>query len=211
MSDAKTDTTQPVESSSDSVSVDIDTDAQSVAASPMDGEQTSSSDELSALLQQIDALQREVQQRKDEILRGRAELENYRKRVQREKDELRKNAAAGLIEELLTVLDNMQLGLQSAEAHPEANVVTEGFRMVFGSLCGMLETHGLKELNPQGERFDPHAHACIAHQPSADVPEDHVMQVIRSGYALHDRLLRPANVVVSSGPAEEATKDKPDA
>ena len=167
---------------------------------------TEPKNQMENLLQQISDLQEQVKSHKEDMLRGRAELENYRKRVQRDKDELRKTATSGLIEELLPVLDNMQLGLQSARNHPSAKDVTQGFEMVHNALQSTLKNHGLEEIHPLEQAFDPNYHECVAHQPSDTIPEDHVMQVVRTGYTLNQRLLRPANVVVSSGP-EKAEQD----
>ena len=162
----------------------------------------------SALLKKLEIYQEQALSSKDDALRHRAELENFRKRMQREKDELRKVAAGMVIEELLPVLDNLKLGLQSAEQHPEAKVVVEGFQMVAAQLQSVLVAHGLKELAPIGDRFDPNFHECLSHEESDDVPEDHVLKVVRSGYTLNERLLRPANVIVSSG-AEKDEEDPP--
>jgi len=74
--------------------------------------------------------------------------------------------------------------------------------MVLTQLKTALTNHGLKEINPAGQPFDPHQHEAISHQPSNDVGEEHVMHVTRTGYSLNGRLLRPASVVVSSGPAK---------
>ena len=76
--------------------------------------------------------------------------------------------------------------------------------MVLEQLKGVLERHGLKEVNPAGQKFDPHLHESLAHQPDSKVPEEHVVQVVRIGYTLNGRLLRPAAVVLSGGPAKEA-------
>lgn len=165
-------------------------------------------DEMAELLKQLAALQEELQLRKDEVLRGRAELENYRKRMQREREEIRKTATAGLIEDLLPLLDNLKLGLQSAEQHPEAKVVTEGFAMVLSMFQNTLASHGLKEVNPKGEPFDPNFHDGVSQQPSEEIKEDHVIEVIRAGYLLGERLVRPATVVVSSGKPSSESAEK---
>ena len=136
-------------------------------------------------------------------LRAVADLENYRKRITREKQEIIRSAAANVVESLLPVLDNMKLGLQAAENHPEAKDVTYGFKMVDDQLKKSLSEQGLEELLPDGEPFDPNLHECIAHQPSDDVKEDFIIQTVRSGYRLNDRLIRAANVIVSSGPQKE--------
>ena len=78
--------------------------------------------------------------------------------------------------------------------------------MVLAQLKTALANHGLKEINPLGQPFDPHQHEAISHEPSRDVQEEHVLSVVRTGYSLNGRLLRPASVVVSSGPAKEAKR-----
>lgn len=168
------------------------------------GSDTQESDtELADLLKKIETLQVELTAKQDDQLRHRAEMDNFRKRVQRDKDELRKTANVGLIEELLPVIDNMQLGLQSAEQNEEAKGIVQGFTMVLTLLRSTLSNHGLVEINPEGSPFDPNLHDCVSQQVSEVVAEDHVIQVIRSGYTLNGRLVRAANVIVSSGKAKE--------
>lgn len=140
----------------------------------------------------------------DRYLRAVADLENYRRRVAREKDELRQSAAANMLQHLVPVLDNLQLAVAAARQDPKAGAIADGVAMVLEQLKGVLERHGLKELNPLGQKFDPHQHESLSHQTSATVADEHVLQVVRVGYTLHGRLLRPAGVVLSSGPAKEA-------
>jgi molecular chaperone GrpE len=154
-------------------------------------------------LSELEQARKEAAEMKTRYLRAVADLENYRKRIAREKQDIIRNAAASVVESLLPVLDNMKLGLQAAQNHPEARDVTYGFKMVDDQLRKSLSEQGLEELIPDGVSFDPNLHECIAHQPSDEVPEDHIMQTVRAGYRLNDRLLRAANVIVSSGPAKE--------
>jgi molecular chaperone GrpE len=132
-----------------------------------------------------------------------ADHENFRRRVAREKDELRQFASAGLLQGLLPVLDNLQLGLAAARQQTNTKSIVDGVAMILEQFKGVLDRHGLKEVNPAGQKFDPHLHESISHQPSAGVPEGHVLQVVRTGYTLHGRLLRPASVVLSSGPPKK--------
>jgi len=180
---------------------------QNEAAAPAgDGEAQPAAEEAgngpADLESQLEAARDESRQNHERYLRTVADWENFRRRVAREKDELRQFAVGGLIEEFLPVLDNLSLGLQSAANHPEAANVAQGFQMVADQIRGILERAGLKELDPQGEPFDPHQHESLTHQPHDDIPEGHVVQVIRKGYSLNGRLLRPASVLVSSGPAQ---------
>ncbi len=152
------------------------------------------------------AAKKEAADNHDRYLRSAADLENFRRRTVREKDELRLFASSRLLEDLLPALDNLALGLASAR-QPKADLkaLAGGVELVQQQLRGALASHGLKELNPLGEAFDPHQHEAISHQPSADVEAEHVLKVVRTGYVLNGRLLRPASVIVSSGkPVEGA-------
>ncbi len=108
------------------------------------------------------------------------------------------------MEELLPVIDNLALGLAAAKA-PNADLagLVGGISMVETQLKAALANHGLKEINPAGESFDPNLHEALSQQPSSEVAEGVVLQVIRTGYSLNGRLLRPAAVVVSSGSGKE--------
>lgn len=159
-------------------------------------------EEAEPVLTELEKAQAEAAEMKSRYLRTVADMENYRKRIAREKQDIIRGAAAGVIESLVPVLDNMKLGLQAADNHPEAKDVTIGFKMVDDQLKKTLSEQGLEELIPDGDTFDPNLHECIAHQPSDDVEEDKVIQTVRAGYRLNDRLIRAANVIVSSGPAK---------
>ena len=154
-------------------------------------------------LSDLEKAQLEAADMKSRYLRSVADMENYRKRIAREKQDIIRSAAANVIESLLPVVDNMKLGLQAAENHPEAKDVTIGFKMVDDQLKKSLSEQGLEELIPDGDVFDPNFHECIAYQPSEDVKEDHVIQTVRAGYRLNERLIRAANVIVSSGPQKD--------
>ena len=141
----------------------------------------------------------------DKFMRCAADLENFRRRAVREKDELKQIVTGRVLEDLLPAVDNLVLGLAAAK-QPNADLksLVGGIDMVLVQLRSALATHGLKEINPAGQPFDPHQHESISHQPSADVKEEHVLTVVRTGYSLNGRLLRPAAVVVSSGPEKKS-------
>ena len=157
-------------------------------------------------LSELEKAQNEAKEMKVRYLRAVADLENYRKRITREKQDIIRNAAGCVVESLLPVLDNMKLGLKSAENHPEAKEVTSGFKMVDDQLKKSLSEQGLEELLPNGETFDPNLHECISHQPSSEVAEDHIIETVRAGYRLNERLLRAASVIVSSGQVDKEGK-----
>ena len=157
--------------------------------------------------EQLAAAKKEAADNYARYLRAVADLENYRKRTVREKDELRQYAATRVLEDLLPVLDNLALGLAAAKpAGAEMKGLIGGVEMVMTQLKAALANHGLVEIDPAGQAFDPHQHQAISHQPSATIPAEHVLTVVRTGYALNGRLLRPASVIVSSGPAKGAAK-----
>lgn len=137
----------------------------------------------------------------DKFMRAAADLENFRRRAVREKDEMRTLATGRVLEDIFPVLDNLSLAVNAAK-QPNADVKTlvGGVEMVLTQLKSALGNHGLKEINPAGQPFDPHQHEAISHLPSSSVKEEHVITVVRTGYSLNGRLLRPAAVVVSSGP-----------
>jgi molecular chaperone GrpE len=152
---------------------------------------------------QLSAAKAEASANYDKYMRSVADLENFRRRTVREKDELRALATGRVLEDIFPVLDNLALAVAAAK-QPKADVksLVGGVEMVLAQLKSALSNHGLKEINPSGQAFDPHQHEAISHEPSDKVPEEHVLNVVRTGYSLNGRLLRPAAVVVSSGPAK---------
>ncbi len=153
--------------------------------------------------EQLAAAKAEAASNYDRYMRAMADLDNFRKRTAREKDELRQYAAGRVLEDLLPVLDNLGLGIAAAkQPGAEVKALVGGVEMVLGQLKTALGNHGLTEINPLGQPFDAHQHEALTQQPSADVAEGSVANVVRIGYALNGRLLRPAAVVVSSGPAK---------
>lgn len=156
---------------------------------------------------QLEAAKAEAAANYDKYVRTAADLENFRRRTMREKDELRTTATGRVLEDIFPVLDTLSLAINAAK-QPNADVksLVGGIEMVLTQLKSALATHGLKEINPVGQPFDPHQHEAISHQPSKDVKEERVLTVVRTGYSLNGRLLRPASVVVSSGPAKAESK-----
>ena len=171
-------------------------------AEPKDNVQAAPADAVANLELQLAAAKLEAATSYDRYTRAVADLENFRKRTIREKDELRQFASAGLMEDIIPIIDNLGLGLAAARQQSEGKSIVDGVSLVLEQLKGTLTRHGLKEINPAGQRFDPNFHECISHQPSTEIAEEHVMQVVRFGYSLNGRLLRPASVVVASGPVQ---------
>ena len=155
---------------------------------------------------EIASAKKEAADNYDRYVRSVADMDNFRRRTVREKEELRQFAASKVLEDLLPVLDNLSLGLAAAKA-PNADLKTlvGGIGMVAEQLKTSLSGHGLKEINPLGQPFDPNLHEAISQQPHAEIAEGSVVTVVRTGYSLNGRLLRPASVIVSTGvPVAEA-------
>lgn len=136
-------------------------------------------------------------------LRAVADLDTYRRRVIREKDDLRQYAVSGLLESILPIYDNMGLGLMSAEQDADPNVVAEGIRMVITQFQSVLNENGIEEISPgKGDAYDHNLHEAVQTQPSDDVEAGAVVQLIRSGFSLNGRLIRPATVIVAGDASE---------
>ncbi len=206
-SSESTDTTETKDVAAEAEDVKAQNAAEATEAAP---EETPEKEEKPLTPEeQIAAAKDEAKASYDRYLRAVADHENFRKRSIREKDELRQYAASRVLEDLLPVLDNLSLGMAAA-SQPNADVksIVEGIGMVQTQLKTALDQQGLKEINPEGKAFDAHQHDALSQQPSDEVPEGDVLNVIRVGYELNGRLLRPASVVVSSGVAkEEEAKD----
>ena len=144
---------------------------------------------------------------KDRLLRLQADFDNYKKRQLRERQDWIASANADILRELLPVLDNFERGLQSATATPENQAIVEGFSMIFDQLKALLGKFDVAEVPTDGQPFDPTVHEAITTMPSADIPEGHIVTAARRGYTLAGKLLRAAQVVVSSGPADAPAAD----
>lgn len=155
------------------------------------------------LLAQLAAAKQEAAANLDRYVRAVADLENFRRRTVREKEELRLFATSRVLEDLLPVWDNLGLAVAAAkQPGADAKSLAGGVDMVLTQLKSALTAHGIKEISPVGLPFDANVHESISAQPSADVPEGNVLTVVRTGFTLNGRLLRPASVIVSGGPAK---------
>ena len=150
----------------------------------------------------MSGLQADLDRFRDLALRSQADFENYKKRAAREKDDAVKYANSALLQQLVSILDNFELGLAAAKAHGDESPIYSGMVLVQKQLNDLLAENGLQSIEAEGNNFDPNLHEAIAHEPSKS-PEGTVIRQARRGYRLKDRLLRPARVVVSSGPAKK--------
>ena len=142
----------------------------------------------------------------ERLLRVTADLENFKKRAARERQEAVKFANEGLIQKLVGVLDNFEMALAAAQNNPaaEAQSVRDGVAMIQQQLKTVLTDAGVEEVDATGKTFDPNLHEAVSQQETAAAPEGQVVQQLRKGYKLRERLIRPATVIVAKKPAASA-------
>ena len=146
----------------------------------------------------------EANEAKDRALRAQAELENVRRRLRKEMDDERRYAAMPLVTDLLPVVDNLGRAVAAAEKNAaksaETSGLLEGVKLVSQQFEGVLARHHAVKIEALGKPFDPNVHAAIMQQPTDEYPPGTVVLVAQEGYQLHDRVVRPAQVIVSSAP-----------
>jgi len=154
-------------------------------------------------LEELKTLAAKADEHWERLLRITADFDNYKKRAAREKQEAMRYANEGLLEKLVPVLDNFDAALSAVQtsATDNAQSLQTGVSMIFQQLKKVLTDSGLEEVDATGQKFDPNLHEAVSQQETADVPEGQVVQQLRKGYKLRDRLLRPATVVVAKKPA----------
>ena len=154
------------------------------------------------------AAEAEIARLKDQLLRALAETENLRRRAEREREDTAKYAIAGFAREILAVGDNLHLALANIPAEARAadkwlDNLAVGVEATERELLAVFERFGIRRIDPLGEPFDPNYHQAMTEVPGTGKPAGTVVQVMRSGYVIHDRLLRPAMVAVAKGDAAE--------
>ena len=149
------------------------------------------------LAAEVARLRAQVDELKDEVLRGRADLDNQRKRAERDRESAHKYGLERFIHELLPVKDSLDLGLKAALAATEVASLTEGMAMTIRMFDDFFEKLSIQQIHPEGERFDPEFHQAMTMEEASHVVPGTVTRVMQSGYLLNQRLLRPALVVVA--------------
>jgi molecular chaperone GrpE len=164
-----------------------------------------SDDPLAAAVQEAASL-------KDKLLRTLAEMENLRRRTEREVTDARVYGVSTFARDILNVADNMHraLGALDAELRERADAsvkaLLDGVELTERELLNVLDKHGVKKLDPTGQKFDPNRHQAMLEIPDASVPPGHVAQVMQAGYMIGDRVLRPALVAIAKSEAKSAAK-----
>ncbi|WP_268906683.1 nucleotide exchange factor GrpE [Ciceribacter naphthalenivorans] len=182
-----------------------------------DAEQNSADVATEALVDQLEALKAENAELRDRFLRLAAEMDNLRRRTERELKDAKTYAVTGFARDMLSVSDNLRRALEALpdEARGAADAglsaLIEGVEMTERGMLSTLERHGVRKIDAEGQKFDPNFHQAMFEIPNSEVPNNTVVQVVQAGYAIGDRVLRPAMVgVAKGGPKTEANGDATD-
>ncbi len=157
-------------------------------------------DELQDMGQALVAAEQELSLHREAMLRMQAEMENLRKRLLRDLEKSRRFALEGMMKNLLQVHDSLERGLEMADGATTLEALKEGKELTLKMLNKVMSDHGLEVVDPAGEAFNPEFHEAVTVLPSAEHDENTVLEVLQKGFRLHERLLRPAMVVVSRRP-----------
>lgn len=156
----------------------------------------------------MESLQQQLDQANDRVLRAQAELENYRKRSRRELDDQRQYAILPLVSDLIPAFDNLDRAVEAAEQNENATGLLEGVKMVAIQIQSILQQYNCRRVAAVGGEFDPNVHEAIAQEPSDEIPAGNITREVRVGYQLHDRVIRPSQVMVSTGAPQPTANEQ---
>lgn len=212
---SETDATGPGSNNSD---ISHDKSGKDASPDESNGPDNPSDDESDQNADELQAARDEAKESYDRFLRVSAEFDNYKKRVIRETAEFKKFANETLIREILPIIDNLERAIESSATDAETkNGLVEGVDMTLREMLKVFEKFDVKPIAAIGKTFDPCFHQAVTQEKSDDHPDNTVIRELQKGYTMHDRLIRPAMVIVSSAKtdneagAESAEGGKPDA
>jgi molecular chaperone GrpE len=203
---------------SEKKTIKIETDSKKVKSKETEPEQTTpgeqtindEEDPMKALEAKFEAKEKEAEETYDRLLRLSAEFENYKKRSSREIEEFRKFANQSLIKEMLSVVDNLELAMNSTNGHKAIDKdLLQGLEMTHREILKVFEKFNVKPIDAKGQPFDPTFHEAVMQEETDDYAKNTVINEMQRGYMIHDRLLRPSMVVVAK-PREEKDSENPD-
>ena len=186
----------------------IDKDQQVLKSDSGEAAKNPIDEPLEDLAQQLKTKEQEAQENYDRLLRVSAEFENYKKRATREMEEFRKFSNQSLIKEMLSVVDNLELAMNSAKSHQASDKgLLDGLEMTHKEILKVFERFKVKPISASGQPFDPAFHEAVMQEETDEHPVNTVINELQKGYLIHDRLLRPSMVVVAKS---KEKKDDPD-
>jgi molecular chaperone GrpE len=166
------------------------------------GEERPAGEDIVAAQDKLAACEREREETVTLLKQTRADFENYQKRAARDRDEERRYAVAPLARDLLPAFDNLQRAVDAAKQVGEQGPLVQGVAATQAQVLQIFARHGIKPIAALHQPFDPNRHEAVMQQPSADHPPGTVLNVLQQGFVVHERVLRPATVVVSTQPNE---------
>lgn len=161
------------------------------------GSQPEATETLTAIPTEVELLQKEVEKYKNEFLYLRAEFDNYRRHAIKERSDLTKFGNERLLIDILSVMDNFERALQTKVTSENVNVYVKGVEMTAQELRGVLNKFGITEVKSEGVAFDPMIHEALSSEETSEVEPGFVFRVFKKAFKLHDKLIRPAQVVVA--------------
>ena len=168
--------------------------AEQVTETPVEAVGEQPQVDVAELMKKLEEAEAKVVEHRDGWQRAQAEFVNYKNRVQRDAETQRANMKGDIIQKLLPVLDDLELALAN---RPTDNAWAGGIELIARKFQSVLESEGVKRMEAEGKPFDPNFHEAISHEPNADVPSEHVIAVVRNGYVIGERVIRPALVRVA--------------
>ena len=175
-----------------------------------DGKPADAETQLKSMQAMLEAKEQEAKETYDRLLRVSADFENYKKRAAREIEEFRKYANQTLLKEMLSVVDNLELAINSSNHRKKADKnLIEGLNLTLNEILRIFEKFDVKPIAAQGQTFDPAFHEAVMREETDDFPANTVVSEFQKGYLIHDRLLRPAMVLVAA-PKNAPGDNKPD-
>ena len=203
---------------SEKKTIKIETDSKKAESKKAEPEQTTpdeqaingEEDPIKALEAKLEAKEKEAEENYDRLLRLSAEFENYKKRSSREIEEFRKFANQSLIKEMLSVVDNLELAMNTTNSHKAIDKdLLQGLEMTHREILKVFEKFNVKPIDAKGQPFDPTFHEAVMQEETNDSPKNTVVNELQKGYLIHDRLLRPSMVVVAK-PKENKDSENTD-
>lgn len=150
--------------------------------------------DVAELMKKLEEAEAKVAEHRDGWQRAQAEFVNYKNRIQRDQEMSRANMKSDILQKILPMLDDLELALQN---RPVDEAWASGIELIARKFQSVLESEGVKRIEAEGQPFDPNFHEAISHEPNGDVPSEHIIAVVRNGYTLGERVIRPALVRVA--------------
>ena len=150
--------------------------------------------DVAELIKKLEEAEAQAAEHRSDLQRERAEFVNYKNRIVRDQETSRANMKGDILQKVLPVLDDLERALQN---RPVDDSWAGGIELIARKFQSVLESEGVKRIEAEGQPFDPNFHEAISHEPNADVPSEHVIAVVRNGYVIGERVIRPALVRVA--------------